>query len=62
MKQRDEYYTISEAAKVIGRSIPTIYRWVRSSKLPALRNPVTGRLIVNKEQSDELARQVSEWD
>ena len=61
MRERDRYYTIAETAKALGKSVPTIYRWVKGSKLQARTNPITGRLILAKDEVDKLANAVKEW-
>lgn len=61
MKERDRYYTIAEAAKAMGKSVPTIYRWIKGAKLHSGRNPITGRLILARDEVDKLANAVKEW-
>lgn len=57
MRQRDNYYSVVEASEVLGRSIPTIYKWMHSGKLTAIKNPVDGRYMILKSEVDEK----TEW-
>lgn len=52
-KKADFYYTISEAAKVLGRPVPTVYRWVNAKRLTAIKNPITGLLMISREEVEE---------
>lgn len=57
MKEKEKYYTVKEAAILLGRTVQTIYRWKDAGKLNGLNNPLTGRLIFSKE---DIAR-AKEW-
>ena len=45
-----EYYSLSEAAEVLGKSKETLRRWDRDGKLPAVREPISNYRIYKKEQ------------
>ncbi len=57
MSKRDDYCTVTEAATLLGKSIPTVYRYISTGKLPAIKNPVFGQLMIPKEDILEA----SEW-
>jgi predicted site-specific integrase-resolvase len=61
MNKRDNYYTVAEASDVLGKSIPTIYKWMSTAKLHAEKNPVTGQYMILKDEADELASSLREW-
>ena len=44
----DKYYTVSESCKALGVTRATIYRWIRTGNLNAVR--ISGRVYVNEEQ------------
>lgn len=44
------YYTISEAAELLGKSTETLRRWDKDGKLPAMREPISNYRIYNKKQ------------
>ncbi|MFS4483505.1 DNA (cytosine-5-)-methyltransferase [Hyunsoonleella sp. 2307UL5-6] len=44
-----EYYSLSEAAKVLGKSKETLRRWDRDGKLDAVREPVSNYRVYRKE-------------
>jgi len=45
-----EYYTISEAAELLGKSTETLRRWDKDGKLPAVREPISNYRIYKKKQ------------
>ena len=49
MPEKDNYYTVREAAVVLGRTVQTIYKWLALGKLSGLQNPFTGRIMVLRE-------------
>lgn len=65
MKTRKDYYTISEAAEVLGIAVPTMYHWAKTKeKFKTFVNPLTHRLLVPKESVDDHAKYVEslkEW-
>lgn len=61
MSKKDNYYSVAEASEVLGKSIPTIYRWMSGEKLQAKKNPVTRQYMILKEEVDELAVNLHEW-
>jgi excisionase family DNA binding protein len=61
MSKKDDFYTVAEASEVLGRSVPTIYRWLQTGKLDHMKNPVTGRYLVPKDAANKAAAYVKEW-
>lgn len=49
---RKKYYTLSEVAKILGKSKETLRRWDREGKLPATREPISNYRIYDKNQLD----------
>ncbi len=45
-----DYYTISEAAELLGKSTETLRRWDKNGKLPAVREPKSNYRIYKKKQ------------
>ena len=45
-----DYYSLSEASKVLGKSKETLRRWDRDGKLTAVREPISNYRIYKKEQ------------
>lgn len=43
-----ETYAVSQAdaARLIGRTLPFLYRWIRSEKVEVCQHPVHGRLVL----------------
>jgi hypothetical protein len=39
MTRRNDFYTVAEASDVLGRSVPTIYTWMKLSKLALQEKP-----------------------
>jgi excisionase family DNA binding protein len=52
---RGDYATVAEAAAILGKSVPTIYRWLKAGKLTAFRNPLSGRTLIPREELLEAA-------
>ena len=48
------YYSLSEAAKVLGKSKETLRRWDRDGKLDAVREPVSNYRVYKKEDINSL--------
>ena len=48
----DEYHDTTEAARLLGISYATLYRWIKSGKILPLR--VTGRTVIPKSEIDRL--------
>jgi DNA (cytosine-5)-methyltransferase 1 len=57
-----DYYSLSEASKLLGKSKETLRRWDREGKLKALREPISNYRIYKKDQlelfSDILLNEV----
>ena len=49
-----EYYSLSEAAEVLGKSKETLRRWDRDGKLNAVREPISNYRVYRKEDIDSL--------
>lgn len=45
-----KYYSISEAAEVLGKSKETLRRWDREGKFPAVREPISNYRVYEKKQ------------
>ncbi|MFK7950302.1 MAG: DNA (cytosine-5-)-methyltransferase [Saprospiraceae bacterium] len=45
-----KHYSISEAAKILGKSKETLRRWDREGKLPAVREPISNYRVYEKKQ------------
>jgi len=56
------YYSLSEAAEILGKSKETLRRWDNDGKLKALREPISEYRIYKKEQIDSLTLPFSEKD
>lgn len=50
----NDYYSLSEAAKVLGKSKETLRRWDRDGKLDAVREPVSNYRVYRKEDINSL--------
>lgn len=61
MNKKNDYYTVAEASEVLGKAIPTLYKYLHSDKLNAVKNPVTGKYMILKTEVEELAVSLSEW-
>lgn len=46
------FYTVSEVAKLLGLSDPTVYRAIREGEFPAIR--VRGRYVIPAKAIDQL--------
>ncbi len=49
-----DYYSLSEAAEVLGKSKETLRRWDRDGKLDAVREPVSNYRVYRKEDINSL--------
>lgn len=47
---KKDYYSLSEASKILGKSKETLRRWDRDGKLSAIREPISNYRIYKKEQ------------
>ena len=56
---KKEYFSINEAAKIIGVSALTLRNWDKSGKFRAGRHPVNNYRIYKKEKVEELLKQVA---
>jgi DNA (cytosine-5)-methyltransferase 1 len=45
-----EYYSLTEASEVLGKSKETLRRWDRNGKLPAVREPMSNYRVYKKDQ------------
>ena len=45
-----KYYTLAQAAELLGKSKETLRRWDRNGKLPALREPISNYRVYKKQQ------------
>lgn len=45
-----EYYTVSEAAKILGKNPETLRRWDNNGKLPVSREPMSNYRVYKREQ------------
>jgi excisionase family DNA binding protein len=50
-----EGYTVPEAAKVLGRSVPTVYYMLRTGKIQRAYVSKTKRMVITKDSVDALA-------
>ena len=50
------YYSLSETAKILGKSKETLRRWDRDGKLNAIREPVSNYRVYRKEDIDFLIK------
>ncbi len=51
-----DYYSLSEAAEVLGKSKETLRRWDREGKLDAVREPVSNYRVYRKEDINSLIK------
>jgi len=54
-----KYYSLSEAAELLGKSKETLRRWDREGKLIAVREPMSNYRVYNKEQLNLFSNFVS---
>ena len=45
-----DYYSLSEASEILGKSKETLRRWDRLGKLSAVREPMSNYRVYKKEQ------------
>jgi excisionase family DNA binding protein len=50
-------YGPEEAAKLLGKGIATIWRWIRSDKILVVR--IGGRTLIPKQEIDRLQKELS---
>ena len=55
-----EYYSLAEAAEILGKSKETLRRWDNDGKLKALREPVSDYRIYKKEDINDLIKPLFE--
>ena len=55
-----DYYSLSEASKILGKSKETLRRWDRDGKFCALREPISNYRVYKKEQIKSLLELLSE--
>ena len=53
----DEAYGPEEAAKLLGKGIATIWRWIRDDKIIAIR--VGGRTLIPKKEIERLQKEIN---
>ena len=51
-----DYYSLSEAAEILGKSKETLRRWDRDGKLEALREPISEYRVYKKEDINNLIK------
>lgn len=49
-----EYYSLSEASEILGKSKETLRRWDKQGKFPAVREPMSNYRVYKKEQINSL--------
>jgi excisionase family DNA binding protein len=52
------YFTIKEAAKILGVSPQTLRNWDKSGKLKAYRNPINNYRVYKREQIELFLRTI----
>jgi len=55
---RKRYFTINEAAKLLGVTPLTLRNWDKKGKLKALRNPINNYRIYKYEEIELLLRRI----
>lgn len=58
----NEFLTLSEVAKITGKSKATIRRWDQNGKLTAVREPMSNYRIYRKEEVDKLFSQFAQLE
>ena len=53
----DEAYGPEEAAKLLGKGIATIWRWIRDDKIIAIR--IGGRTLIPKKEIERLQKEIN---
>ena len=51
-----KYYSISEAANLLGKTTDTLRRWDKSGRLEALREPISKYRLYKKEVINNLIK------
>lgn len=56
MSNPDDLLTTAEVARIVGRSVPTIHRWVESGRLPTARKlpGIRGARLFRRSDVDAL--------
>lgn len=60
MKNLSDYMSVSEAAEFIGVTPLTLRNWDKSGKLKAVRNPMNGYRMYEKETLEKFLSQIQE--
>lgn len=60
MKNLSDYMSVSEAAEFIGVTPLTLRNWDKSGKLKAVRNPMNGYRMYEKEALEKFLSQIQE--
>lgn len=60
MKNLSDYMSVSEAAEFIGVAPLTLRNWDKSGKLKAVRNPMNGYRMYEKETLEKFLSQIQE--
>lgn len=56
--QEKQYFTIKEAAKLLGVSPLTLRNWDKAGKLKALRHPINNYRLYSREQIELFLRKI----
>lgn len=48
-----EYVTVKEASKISGRTVPSVYRWLKEGRLTRYKTG-TGRTLIKREELNAL--------
>lgn len=62
MKNLSEYLSISEAAEFIGVTPLTLRNWDKAGKLKAIRNPINGYRMYDKEELETFLLQIQKTE
>lgn len=54
----DKYYTIGQAAKILGVSQETLRRWDNSGKIKSLRHPMNNYRVYSDNQIQNLVQDI----
>jgi excisionase family DNA binding protein len=53
----DDFYTVDEAANLLGKGVATLWRWIRDKKIIMVR--ISGRTLVPKSEIERLSVEVT---
>lgn len=53
----DDAYEPEEAARLLGKGIATIWRWLRDDKIIAIR--IGGRILIPKKEIERLQKEIN---